>query len=361
MPELLQINPRLAGLEPYDPKYLPARIYLNANESPWGVPDVVYEHIEAAVRQANLSRYPAPLADELRQTIAAECGLDASRVLVGNGGDELIFDLLLAYGGPGRKLLIAPPSFSSYEIDARLTGTELVNTLMRNSADGRLDEAAILQRLAAGDISLVMLGSPNNPTGDCLSADFVEQLLDSSAALVLIDQAYVEFADPSFDLTSLLARHRNLLLLRTFSKAFALAGLRLGYLLAAPEIVSALTVVRQPYSVDSLSALAGIAALQQRAAYLPGIAEIIRQRQRLYDALAATDDIAVRPSEANFLLFEVLGADGRAHLLWQRLYQEHGILLRDFSAAHGLQGCLRVTVGTPAENDEFLEALCAML
>jgi histidinol-phosphate aminotransferase len=197
-----------------------------------------------------------------------------------------------------------------------------------------------------------MLASPNNPTGDTLSEDFVSALLDASDALILIDQAYVEFADERFDMTKQLVEHKNLVLLRTFSKAYALAGIRLGYLLASEEVINELCKVRQPYSVDAFSVLAGSAVLSAPEEFRRQVAESKTERERVYRALRAFSSVEAYPSEANFILF----ACETAHELWERLYNERGILLRDFSAAPGLTGCLRVSIGTPDENDEFLAA-----
>ena len=360
----------LDGLEPYDPKYLPARIYLNANESPYGLPEQVLAELKGSLSKQMLQRYPDPLAKALRARLAEINSVGETNVLLGNGGDELLFNIFLAYGGRGRKLLIAPPSFFSYEQDARLTDTEIVEIpRMRVSAsDNRrpgsknlspgdallsVDEDALLKRVSQADIDIVMLTSPNNPTGDTLREDFVLDLLDASDALVLIDQAYVEFADSRYDMRSHLLEHKNLAILRTFSKAYALAGVRLGYLLASDEILSELCKVRQPYSVDAFSALAGQVVLTDPEQFHVRVKEIVKGRERVLQALREMPGLTVYPSEANFILIQVHDA----HRIWQRLYDEKGILLRDFSSAPHLANCLRVSIGTPEENEEFLESL----
>lgn len=352
--------PYLVDLLPYDPKYLPARVYLNANESPYGLPKSVLDALLASVGEQMLHRYPDPLAKSLRADIAAEHRLDENRVLLGNGGDELLFDIMLAYGGVGRKLLTAPPSFSSYELDARLTGTTIVEVEReRQFCEGPfanavmgIDEKRILDRVGQGDIDVVMLASPNNPTGDALSEDFVCALLDASDALVLIDQAYLEFADGRFDMRRHVDEHTNLVILRTFSKAYALAGIRLGYLLASAEVVGELCKVRQPYSVDVFAALAGKAVLGDLEAFEQQIAESIAERNRVARSLNNMPGLTVFESEANFILVQL----AQAHEVWLRLYEDDGILLRDFSEAPYLGDCLRLGIGTPQENDDFLAA-----
>ena len=346
----------LADLEPYDPKYLPARIYLNANENPFGLPESVRQEILSQLECGlEYHRYPDPLAKKLRAQLADELGIDEECILLGNGGDELLFNLMLAYGGPGRSLLTTPPTFSVYASDAQISGTRLVE--VGRTADGKIDEAAVLARVAEGDIDLVMIASPNNPTGECVRTDFLLELLDVSDALILIDQAYVEFAASEHDMRHYLSEHRNLAVLRSFSKAYSLAGIRLGYVLADPEAIQQLLKVRQPYSVDRFSALVGSASLSAKIEIQEAVTSMIAQRQRVSLALATLPDVQVYPSDANFLLFRVTGA----HAIWQHLYDDYNILLRDFSTASGLHDCLRVSMGTPQEMDEFLEALTALM
>ena len=355
----------LATLEPYDPRYLRARCYLNANESPYAMSLIAIESLAAKIRESavnsdaqGFNRYPVPLGDSLRQRLAEKTGLLPAQVLLGNGGDELILDLVLAWGGPGRQMLIAPPCFSTYELSAALNGTA-VQRLWRGPGLG-LDEGQFLAAAATNANDIIVLASPNNPTGDGLSLGFVEGLLASTDALVLIDQAYLEFAPPERDLRPLLARYPNLAILRTFSKAWGLAGLRIGYLLASEQVISELIKVRQPYSVDSLSVLAAEAVYDDEIAYSLRIAEIVAERERLLAKLRQLPGIEAIASEANFFLLR-LPTPAAARALWQCLYDEHGILLRDFSDSPGLSGCLRVSIGTPDENSSFYTALTECL
>ncbi|MDR2035129.1 MAG: histidinol-phosphate transaminase [Coriobacteriales bacterium] len=354
----------LKHLEPYDPKYLPARIYLNANENPFGMPDQARKELQRMIESEPLHRYPDPLAKHLRNTVAAKLGVAAECIVLGNGGDELLFNLCIAYGGPGRSLLTTPPTFSAYYTDALLTRTKIVEIPRASacSATGQLDfsidEQAILERVSVGDIDLVILTTPNNPTGDCLTLDFIEAVLAATDAVVLIDHAYIEFADPGYDATSLLKKHANLAILRTFSKAYSLAGMRIGYLVAAPEITQELCKVRQPYSVDALAALAALAVLEQEDEVRLQVNCIISQRELLARRLGEPGlGLSVAPSEANYLLFRVPNAQA----VWQQLHESYGILVRDLSALPGLADCLRVSIGTPQENDEFIAALSCVL
>jgi histidinol-phosphate aminotransferase len=360
---LISAAPHLLGVKPYDPKYWPARIYLNANENPYGMPDAVAANLAQELDSLSLHRYPDPLAPSLREAIAAELDLSPENVLAGNGGDELLLDLWMAYGGPGRGVVCCPPTFSVYAYDALLTHTALTQIprqLSVNAPDRQiscsLPEADLLAAAQDEQNSIIVIASPDNPTGSCVNLEFIELLLQSTKALVLLDQAYIEFADASYDASKLLKSYANLAILRTFSKAYALAGLRVGYLLAAPEIINELKKVRQPYSLNSLSARAAVVALRHKALYQQQIAQIVAQRERLQSALRALG-IATAASQANFVLINIFNAQQ----LWQQLYEQYAILVRDLSGTPGLENCLRITVGTPEENDQLLAALGSLL
>lgn len=340
--------PQLAGMEPYDPKYLPADALLSANESPWEVDEALRCEIMRAVEAVPLNRYPDPLANEVRDSLAQEFGLARDQVLVGNGGDELLFNVALAWGGPGRTFLNLPPTFSVYEANARLTGTTVVNVPRRE--DFSLDEQAVLARVSQGDVDCIILTSPNNPTGQCVPEEFVRELLDATDALVFVDEAYGEFSGRS--VVPLLAEHRNLLVLRTFSKAYRLAGARMGYVLGDPEVIQELVKVRQPYSVNAVSQAIARVVCQNRASFADGIALTVAERERVMRELAHIPGVEVFPSDANFVLVRMEGASG----VWEDLYAR-GVLVRDFSRAPRLENCLRVSIGSPDENNRFLRAL----
>lgn len=340
--------PQLVDVTPYDPKYLPAEAYLSANENPSDVAAEIRQEVKRELNKVQFNRYPDPLANELRDMIAEANGLDRDQVLMGNGGDELLFNIALCWGGPGRKFLNMPPTFSVYENNAQLTNTEVVNIPRRD--DYSIDEEAVLARVAEGDIDYVIVTSPNNPTGDLASDAFVLKLLDATDALVLVDEAYFEFSRGT--MRPYLAQHKNLLILRTFSKAFSLAGVRMGYLLGNAEVIREFLKVRQPYSVDSVSQAIARVVYRNRAKFEHGIMQIIDERTRVYQALCEIDGVTAYPSHANYILFHVEGAD----VVWQKLYDQ-GILVRDFSHAPLMEMCLRVSIGSPEENDRFLNAL----
>ena len=210
-------RPQIAEIEPYDPKYLPARIMISANENPRPLPHEVQAKIEAAITQVDLNRYPDPLANPLRKLIGQAWGYDREYVLMGNGGDELLFDFALCWGGPGRTMLTCPPTFSVYEANAVLTDTQVVS--IPRKSDFSLDEEAILSRVAQGDIDYAILTSPNNPTGNITSPAFIEKLLETSDTLVMVDEAYGEFGGES--MIPYLDRYPNLAMCWQIRRSFA--------------------------------------------------------------------------------------------------------------------------------------------
>lgn len=344
--------PQLAGIVPYDPKYIPAENFMSANESPHDINEDIRHQIERALRKVNLNRYPDPLANELRDMIAEANGLERDWVLVGNGGDELLFNTALAWGGPGRRFLNVPPTFSVYAANARLTNTEIVDIPRGAAPEFALAEEAVIERVSreSEPIDYTIIASPNNPTGCRARQEFVEELLGAADALVMMDEAYFEFSRTTS--RPLLERNDNLVILRTFSKAFSLAGVRLGYILAHPQVIREYLKVRQPYSVDAVSQAIGCVVYANRAQFEPVITMIIEERERVMRGLKSIPGVAPCPSDSNWILFSVEDA-GEA---WRSLY-DRGILVRDFSSAPHLEGMLRVTIGTPEQNDAFLSAL----
>ncbi len=339
----------LAALAPYDAKHIEAEVMLASNENPHGLPGELVEKLVEGVHRMRLNRYPDPLATKLRELIAEANGLEPENVLVGNGGDELIFDLLLAWGGPGRTLVDLPPTFAMYGIDARVTGTGIVRIPRRE--DFSIDEEALLERLSHGDIDIVMIANPNNPTGTLAPETLLIDVLNATDALVLVDEAYFEFSRHT--MRPHMQRHDNLVILRTFSKAFSLAALRAGYLLAHEDVIAELTKVRQPYSVNAFTQMAAAIVFRERPVFEATISQLIRERDTLIHQLSEIPGVTVFPSEANFVLFRV----EHASAVWRDLLHEHSILVRDFSRTPGLEDCLRVSVGTEQEVARFVGAL----
>ncbi len=350
MTKLCAAAPALEGLVPYDPNYKPAEVPISVNESPLNVPAPVRRRIAERVEALAMNRYPNPLANPLRDALAELYGLGRENVLVANGGDELLLNLFLAWGGAGRSCVNFPPTFSVYEANARLTCTKVVNVPRRE--DFTVDVEAACQAAASAEI--VIICAPNNPTGTGISRPDLVRILKSTNALVLLDEAYAEFA--SGDYVDLIASFENLAILRTFSKAFACAGVRLGYLLAGQRVINEFKKVRQPYSVDAISQIVGEEVLASLDLYAGAVSMLKHNREKLAAALRELG-LEVWPSQANFLLVRVPDA----HRVWEHLYENHSVLVRDFSANPLTPDCLRITVSTETENAALLAALTTTL
>lgn len=344
------VRPEIASLRPYDPNFTPCEINLSANENTYGLPGEVRTAIDEALAATATNRYPDPMANALRDQIASWHGVHRENVCVGNGGDELLFNLFLAFGGPGKCLVDCPPTFTVYDIYAKMVGTS-VKKCWRDEDSYDVDMGALMMMAPKAD--LVIVTSPNNPTGNMIATEDVARLCEACPGIVLIDEAYAEFADEGTSCEKLLATHDNLVVLHTFSKAYCLAGVRVGYVLAAPDVIDVLAAVRQPYTVDVFAQATALAVGSMRGSFMGTIDQIRSERERLAGRLAAIEGVRVWPSQGNFLLVRM----PYAGIVRRRLCEQYSILVRDFSSTMGLEDCLRITVGTPAENDELVTAL----
>lgn len=349
-----RVRPVLADFKPYDPAFSPCEVNLSANENTHPLPASVRAAIEEALVSTPLNRYPDPLANELRDELAVRHGVGRQNIIVGNGGDEVLFNVLFAFGGQGRTLVTTPPCFEEYKIFACMNNTNVVE-VWRRPDDYGIDADELVA--ASKDADIVMLTSPNNPTGNLVEPALVRRLLDETDALVLLDEAYVEFADPDASLIPWIEDNPRLMVLRTLSKAFALAGMRCGYLVADPSVVDVLAGIRQIYSEDVLAQAAACAAVRARKELEPVVEDIVAERERLSRRLAELPGVTQWPSSGNFLLLRV----ANAAMVRARLRDDYSVLVRDFSYAPGLSDCLRVSVGTREENDRFLAAFSTIL
>ena len=339
-----------ANLVPYDAQEVEADVKLHANENPENLPAPIIERLRDRLREFEFNRYPDPMANGLRDLIAEANGVERGNVLIGNGGDELIYDILAAWGGPGRSLLDCPPTFAMYAIDAQALGMKVVS-VPRSADDFTLDREGILAQLATGKVDVVALSYPNNPTGTQSPETTLIDILNATDALVLVDEAYFEFSRET--MRPHLERHPNLVILRTFSKAFSLAGLRVGYLLGNEDVICDLAKVRQPYSVDRFSQWVARLVFRERMLFESSISDLVKGREKLIEGLSTLPGVRAYPSQANFVLFRVPAAG----VVWRDLLHEHSVLVRDLSRTEMLEDCLRVTVGTDEENERFLEAM----
>ncbi|MGD6978170.1 MULTISPECIES: histidinol-phosphate transaminase [Citricoccus] len=354
----LPLRENLRGLSPYGAPQLDVAVALNTNENTHPVPDEVVAAIAESVAAAavTLNRYPDREFTELRKRLAEYLGhgLSAANLWAANGSNEILQQLLQAFGGPGRTVMSFPPTYSMYPLLAAGTDTRYVAGV--RGEDFSLTAASAAAQVTEHRPDVVLLCSPNNPTGTALGLDVVQAVYDAAEAyggMVVVDEAYAEFAlAGTRSALTLLPGRPRLVVSRTMSKAFALAGARLGYLAAAPEVTDALRLVRLPYHLSAVSQATANAALQHYDVLLENVEDIKAQRDRIVDGLR---DLGLAPavSDSNFVFF---GGLADSHAVWQGLL-ERGVLVRDVGIPHHL----RVTAGTEAETTAFLTALREVL
>jgi histidinol-phosphate aminotransferase len=345
-----QARSDVRDLQPYDSPQLEVAVRLNTNECPEPLPESFFTELAEAVRTLPLHRYPDGAMTELRESLAAGHGHDPEGTWAANGSNEVLTQLLLAYGGPGRTSVVFEPTYLLHRRLSWLTHTDVVSVAMDvpYALSARHIDAALESRP-----DVIFVCSPNNPTGNAQPVDAVATLASSTSALVVVDEAYIEFGGESA--RTLVADYPNVAVVRTFSKAFAMAGAGLGYVLTSREVVRDLERVRLPYHVSMLTQTAGLVALRHQREAL-AILDVIRaQRDRIVETLARIEGVTVFPSDANFVLFVPPGPAGE---IWQGLV-DRGVLIRDLSAV--VPNALRVTAGTPHETGRFLAALREVL
>ncbi|MFD8548485.1 histidinol-phosphate transaminase [Streptomyces sp. NPDC059649] len=356
----LPVRDELRGKSPYGAPQLDVPVRLNTNENPYPLPEPLVERIAERVREAarGLNRYPDRDAVELRTELARyltrtgryEVGVE--NVWAANGSNEVIQQLLQTFGGPGRTAIGFEPSYSMHSLIARGTGTGWISG-PRND-DFTIDVPAAERAIAEHRPDVVFITTPNNPTGNAVPAEAVLALYEAAqaaragtaGAMVVVDEAYIEFSHGD-SLLPLLAGRPNLVISRTMSKAFGAAGLRLGYLAADPAVVDAVQLVRLPYHLSAVTQATALAALEHTDTLLKYVEQLKQERDRLVAELRAIGYDVVE-SDANFVQF---GRFADAPAVWQQIL-DRGVLVRD----NGVPGWLRVSAGTPAENDAFLDA-----
>jgi histidinol-phosphate aminotransferase len=354
------IREELRGLEPYGAPQIDVPVQLNTNENPYGPSEACADDIAASVRAAALTlhRYPDREHVELRTALAAYLsrdtphGVTTEQVWAANGSNEVMLQLLQAFGGPGRTAMSFAPTYSMYPEYARDTSTTWVQG--RRADDFSLDLDAAREAVEREQPSVVLLPSPNNPTGTALPPEAVGLLCKAAGdGLVVVDEAYGEFRRAGVpSAVELLPSYRNLVVTRTMSKAFAAAGLRLGYLAADPAICDAIRVVRLPYHLSAVTQATALAALRHAPELLGKVDELRVERDACVEWLRA-QGLTVADSDANFALF---GTFADRHAVWQRLL-DRGVLIREV----GPDGWLRVSIGTPDEMHAFRSALSEAL
>lgn len=338
------VKPNIRSLYAYETSEVSCKVKLDANESPYEL-NLGSEKNQKLFE--GLNRYPDPEARSLRKLIAKEFNVKPENVLHGNGSDELIYYLVTTFGGP---VLYPVPTFSMYGIISQALGEERIEVPLDEGFDLNMERT--LKIIKKTQPKLIFLSSPNNPTGNCLSPNRISEIIKQTEGLVVIDEAYQMFSNKKSFL-SLLKKHENLIILKTLSK-IGLAGLRVGFMIADSKIIKEVNKVRLPFNLNSLSQRIAIEALKGKKQLQSYIMSIVSERKRLFKEMKKIKGIRPYPSDANFILFKVKDAD--------RVYKgllKRGVLIRNMKGI--VDGCLRVTVGTPEENTIFLKTIKQLL
>lgn len=350
MSSLDKIKPRVRELKAYTLSPDRASVKINQNENPWDLPEALKRETLRRFAARAWSRYPDFVPASLREKLAAFAGWTPDGVVAGNGSNELIQATLMVTVGEGKRVLISEPTFALYRQVATVLGGEVLSVPL--DAGLQFDVPALLRAVEESDPDVTIICSPNNPTGCRIEDGDLEKLLDKARGLVVVDEAYFEFAGRT--VVPLLGRHPNLAVFRTFSKAMAMAALRVGYLLAAPELAREVGKAVLPYNLNAFSQTAAEVALEMfETELLPTIRKIIAERERLYEELGRVHGLSPVRSRANFMVV-------RSSIEPRRVCGEllrRDILVRDVSGYPKLKNYFRASVGTSEENDKLIEAL----
>jgi histidinol-phosphate aminotransferase len=344
------IKPQVRQIGAYTLRKYAHEIKLDQNENPFGFPDDLKEEVWQRVRSRDWARYTEFQMEEITARIAEHVGFPPEQVLVGNGSNDLIQSTLLVTLQPGDSMVVPQPTFTLYRLMGTIMGAEVRETLLQ-LPEFSLPVDEMLEAARASRAKVVILCSPNNPTGNVVPEETIESIVENTDALVIIDAAYAEFSNQ--DLRDLVRRSPRVVLLRTFSKAMAMAGLRIGYMVGDSELLREIAKARLPYSLNHFSETAAFVALDNLERMEKIVHEIIALREDLYAQMTRIEGVRPFRSEANFILFEVRKP---VKEVFQSLIQQ-GVLVRNVSSYPLLDLCLRVTVGQREENARFLRAL----
>lgn len=342
-----KIKSQVKKLSAYTLNAPECRIKINQNENPYDLPEEIKTEVLARLANRPWSRYPTFVPVDLLVALAKFSHWRADGILAGNGSNELIQALLTVTVGQGTKVLISEPTFTLYRLLIEVLGGEVVSLPLTNTFEYDIEKI----KQTAQDVDLVIICSPNNPTGCVIKDEDLKELLSNFSGLVILDEAYYEFSRQT--VVPLLKQFNNLVVLRTFSKAMAMAGLRVGYLLSHPDLAKEIAKAKLPYNLNFFSLTAAIVAMERFELLSPIIDNLIRERERLFQELSKINGLRPIPSQANFILTETTIAPSE---LMSKL-QEQDILARDVSRYPMLNNFVRFSVGTLAENNELIANL----
>lgn len=338
-------------LAPYNVSGHPARIKLNQNENPYDIPAELKKEIIEEFFKINWNRYPEVFSTALPKKFSCLYELPEDSFIVANGSNELIYTVEMSIVNAGTDVLIPQPTFYLFEKVARILEGNICK--VNANPDLTFDEKGILEQARRMERGLIIMGSPNNPTGKSARRNFIIELLQSTKAIVLVDEAYIEFSD-SESVVSLTKTYKNLVVLRTFSKAFSLAGLRIGYLVADPDTALQILKVKIPFTVNPLSEFTALQLLENERLFDDRVSFLRKQKGEMIEAMRRIDGVKVVESDSNFFLFST---PLPAKRVFEDLLESQSVLIRDVSSYPLLEKYLRVNVGSKQESEYFVESL----
>ena len=340
------VRGQVKGMKAYHVDEPDVLVKLHANESPYNLSEKAREAIAKEIRNLAFNRYPDPSCLELRSALGEKLGVNPDQVALGNGSDELIQMIMMVFGGHSSPVLFPTPTFSMYKNIALSAGEDVRPVPLDDSFD--LDLQIMAGEVRKGP-SVTFISYPNNPTGNCFSADFIEKIIMASEGIVVVDEAYYDYSKKTF--IDKLKDYPNLIVLRTLSKV-GLASLRLGMLVASKEVAELINRVRLPYNITSMSQVAGLMSLEFAEEIEDGIKSVIDERAKVYEGLENISFTTPFRTDSNFILFRA----ENSRKVFDGLISK-GVLIRNLHSGGPLKNCLRVTVGRPEENDAFLRGL----
>ena len=339
---------KIKSLKAYHVETVENGIKLHANENPYPPSPELLKKILARFEKLNLNRYPDPDCKTLKEAISTRIGVPTNQLVIGNGSDELIQNLMQVFCNEGDTIAFPDPTFAMYAITAKGMGLKVHTFPLNDNWDFKV--TPLIEKLNASHARIVFISYPNNPTGNCFSRTEIQKLVENFEGIVVLDEAYYDFSGQSF--LSQMKDHNNLVILRSLSK-IGLAGLRVGYGIFPSTLVDEINKVRLPYNSNSISQIGATELMNNFETVQKQINSIKEERTRLLDELAKIKSITAFPSDANFILFKA-SHDGES--IYRNLIK-NGVLVRNLGAHPRLKNCMRVTIGTKAENDQFLNRL----
>ncbi|BDU49623.1 histidinol-phosphate transaminase [Haliovirga abyssi] len=345
------VNENIKNLEPYKVPDLDYNIKLDANENPYPMPEFLGENIkidmEKEIFNALWNYYPDAQSKDLREELAKKLKLKKENIILGNGSDELILNLMLTYVSKGKKVLIHTPTFAMYKITTQIVNGEVIEVPL-NSEDFSINKDEMIKNVIKDDVAMTFITYPNNPTGNLFEEKSIIEIIEKAKGLVVIDEAYSEFAGKSF--VDKVSKYENIAILRTFSKAYGIAGLRIGYMVASEEVINEVNKVRLPYNINKITQIIALKVLKNSENMKKIVKDILEERERMEKELSEITEIKLYKSDSNALFFKT----EKAEIIFSKML-ENKILIRRFKG--DLKNFIRISIGRRDENDKVLNII----